>query len=627
MPPRVNTGIIGTSPKWSCTEDCGTGEPAVWLDVVFSVGGTKTYRPHFGALGVPAQRVVEGLLWAFEDKPSQVDVQRSPTWVLEGFTVTHVPENYDDVGRGIEIALQGLPVVGLLGIVFVLGTRTEIEWRWERIGSSDYGLWNDIPVKQEHVLFGISPAGEPGQPYSGKIYCERVLASVNLHLSKPAPTDGKPAPFPKSLAYGADGTLYLLRGRTLVRAFTDREGLDQMELPFTPFDSAPAIDSDGMLYFLGDSTIWKVDPKEARQLWTFNVTSPISKSISSEICVGPGPETILYVGTSGGEVVAISSDGIEKWRSAALGKNCTTPVLDEQGVIHLGTSSGVSANPLLRLHRLQPSGALIGSVQCGQLIQPVAVASDGWVYAPGNDEILYAFTPSGPGEEQGLLHIGIPQSSPAIRHRAEGEQYGTLYIRTGHYIYSGQEKKFVWELVAVNILSSDESSNWATGRANSARTSSAQVLDVSSDWTVAYKSLLPKSSELGLLRRFRDVVIARDKTRGIDYLSWLYRDSRHLLEVLDRDEALQKQARALLRSNVGAIAAVLAGKTGVINNPNAIVGFLQQLSLRSNPALRTLCGRVSADLRTCQKVGQPFFGLRLAAPKAPPRSSYGRARR
>jgi hypothetical protein len=128
-------------------------------------------------------------------------------------------------------------------------------------------------------------------------------------------------------------------------------------------------------------------------------------------------------------------------------------------------------------------------------------------------------------------------------------------------------------------------------------------------WGQAYSSMTT-SEDLGQLRRYRDEVLNKT-TRGNYYRDLLYTHSEEVLEVLLRNPELLIRARGLIETNRGAVAQVLRGEEGVIDNPQEILNFLQAFGEKSPARLRDLTGMVRREMLRKQEEGVPFQRFRL----------------
>jgi hypothetical protein len=133
---------------------------------------------------------------------------------------------------------------------------------------------------------------------------------------------------------------------------------------------------------------------------------------------------------------------------------------------------------------------------------------------------------------------------------------------------------------------------------------------VEEGWDMAYQTLLDDSSDLGLLRQYRDQFLTKS-IKGKLYTTLLYQSSEEALKVLLHHPALMRRANKLIRANKRAVENVLNGSEGVIRSTNAVLSFLKAYGRKSPPALRFLTKEVIREMRKQQRRGRPFLGFKL----------------
>jgi Zn-dependent metalloprotease len=129
-------------------------------------------------------------------------------------------------------------------------------------------------------------------------------------------------------------------------------------------------------------------------------------------------------------------------------------------------------------------------------------------------------------------------------------------------------------------------------------------------WGLAYPTLVDTPSDLKLMRRYRDQVLAKT-IRGRIYTNLLYRSSEDALDVLHNNPGLMAQAAELISVNKYAISDVLAGGGGVLYNTDEIVTFLGAFARKSPLALRFCAILVKLEMIQHKKKGIRFLGFRL----------------
>ena len=129
-------------------------------------------------------------------------------------------------------------------------------------------------------------------------------------------------------------------------------------------------------------------------------------------------------------------------------------------------------------------------------------------------------------------------------------------------------------------------------------------------WETAYSTLFDSSSELDLLRQYRDEILSKT-TKGKMYKNLLYMNSEEALEVLLDNPELMLEAKYLIEANKDAVSEVLNGNEGVIYSTDEIVSFLDAYAKKSPPALKLLAYMVKRNMLMKQKQGQLFLGFEL----------------
>jgi outer membrane protein assembly factor BamB len=179
-------------------------------------------------------------------------------------------------------------------------------------------------------------------------------------------------------------------------------------------DSTPAIASDGTIYVgCWDCHLYAFSPNGALK-WRHHCGDSIIHS--SPVIAEDGT---IYIGTMI-DVVALSSNGTEKWRYA--GQNIySSPVLALDGTIIFGSWDNY-------IYALNPNGTLRWRYLTGDHVMgPASIAVDGTVYIASWDGYLYALNPlNGSLIWRVAIKYGS-ESNPAI-----GPD-GTIYIGESYY--------------------------------------------------------------------------------------------------------------------------------------------------------------------------------------------------
>ena len=129
-------------------------------------------------------------------------------------------------------------------------------------------------------------------------------------------------------------------------------------------------------------------------------------------------------------------------------------------------------------------------------------------------------------------------------------------------------------------------------------------------WGGVYRNLFDSSSDLELLRQYRDTVLSKT-ANGKKYKDMLYKSSEEALNVMLENPGLMAQAKALIYANILAIDDVLHGHEGIIYNTDEITSFLDAYAKKAPPKLKLLAKMVKRQMLRKQKAGKLFFGFRL----------------
>ena len=129
-------------------------------------------------------------------------------------------------------------------------------------------------------------------------------------------------------------------------------------------------------------------------------------------------------------------------------------------------------------------------------------------------------------------------------------------------------------------------------------------------WGKAYKTLFDSSSDLELLREYRDEVLSKT-AKGRKYKKRLYKHSEEALAVFLENPELIDQAKDIIYANILAVDDVLDGQEGIIYNTDEIAAFLDAYAKEAPPKLKLLAKTVKWQMLKKQRKGKLFFGFRL----------------
>ncbi len=129
-------------------------------------------------------------------------------------------------------------------------------------------------------------------------------------------------------------------------------------------------------------------------------------------------------------------------------------------------------------------------------------------------------------------------------------------------------------------------------------------------WETAYTTLFDSSSDLELLREYRDKILSRT-TKGRMYEILIYKSSDEALKVLLDNPELMLEAKYLIEANKDAVSEVLNGNEGVIYNTDEIISFLHAYARKAPPALKVLALTIKREMLKERGQDGLFFDFRL----------------
>jgi len=164
------------------------------------------------------------------------------------------------------------------------------------------------------------------------------------------------------------------------------------------------------------------------------IVEPVEKMISGELPLpfttgpmdSPWPmfcHDIRHTGRS--QFGASGNTGLEKWKFWMEGLADSSPAIDENGTIYIGSTS----NDNKCLYAIYPNGTEKWKFKTnGWVKSSPAIAADGTIYVGSNDGYLYAIYPN--GTKKWRFGTGVAEwiySSPAI------DDDGTIYVGSTNY--------------------------------------------------------------------------------------------------------------------------------------------------------------------------------------------------
>jgi outer membrane protein assembly factor BamB len=237
--------------------------------------------------------------------------------------------------------------------------------------------------------------------------------------------------FQSSGVVGADGTFFIADFPGVLFALKDSPtARDQLALvwKFHPpaassLHATPALSADGKTIYLGFSaggfsgqgsaTLYALNAASSgpqpETLWTVDMGA-------TRVMASPtvGPDGTVYVGTAGGQLFAVTSDGKVKWTAQTGPTIKSAPALASDGTVYLPTSDGniyavdqqgqvawsfnfgehLGPTPLVTSQQQGPGGGGGGASGIGSGASPT-IGSDGTIFIGANNSNMYAIAPDG----------------------------------------------------------------------------------------------------------------------------------------------------------------------------------------------------------------------------------------
>jgi outer membrane protein assembly factor BamB len=185
---------------------------------------------------------------------------------------------------------------------------------------------------------------------------------------------------------GPDGTIYIA-GAGGLHAVAPT-GTNKWIFPRAVADTAPAIATDGTVYFGSyDGNLYAVNPN-GTQRWAYTVDPTSAVSIGSNPALGPDG-TVYFAAQAA--LYALSPDGTKKWSYYLGDVTTSSPVVGADGTVYIGSQA------LQELLALSPDGNKKWELPVGDNVgRSPAIAADGTIYfTTGRGGFLYAVSPGG----------------------------------------------------------------------------------------------------------------------------------------------------------------------------------------------------------------------------------------
>lgn len=320
--------------------------------------------------------------------------------VVGGTTLYSFPKTGSRTPINLVDVILGTPAIGADGTIYVPVSGSFAGLRSARLVAID-------PVTRAtkwsyQMTFGSLNPGSPAIGADGAVYA--VDQAGNLHAVKPDST----AKWPYKYMFGSVNTspvlsrdgqfLYIGNDLMQFRAVRTSDGSQAWLSPVaTGNGSTATIGEDGTIYVASSlGILYALDPSDGTSKWQ-RLLSHDGITISNVIA-SPSftPKGDLIVGTANGWLYSIrpgASSSTEVWKSNIGTGLVSSPIVDRNGTIFIGTSNSVGEFKALS----SDNGDAYWSYSTGgQIWSTAAVTASGEVIFGSNDDRLYR-TIAGPG--------------------------------------------------------------------------------------------------------------------------------------------------------------------------------------------------------------------------------------
>ncbi len=149
-----------------------------------------------------------------------------------------------------------------------------------------------------------------------------------------------------------------------------------------PIYGTPYVSPEGTVYVGSDAGfLWALDPEG-------HTVFRLAAEAEADTGVVPGPDGQLYF-AAGTDLWSITPSGEVRWRFRARSKIFTTPAVDGDGTIYVGSQDD-------HLYAVDPGGALRWSFKArGDIDSSPVIGDDGTIYFGSDDQALHAVSRDG----------------------------------------------------------------------------------------------------------------------------------------------------------------------------------------------------------------------------------------
>ncbi len=174
-------------------------------------------------------------------------------------------------------------------------------------------------------------------------------------------------------------------------ALSQTPGTIKWEYAFnTDLISAPALDSNGVIYIAANTTLFAFNP-DGTTKWTRGMGEKISSGYAPVI----GPENTVYF-EAGDIFTAVSASGIDCWRIIESFFRFTNPVIGKNGSLYVGGYDNFAAQRgyyYQYLYVISPSGSIEKKIEVSDRFKSPAIDQAGTIYFYNGN--LKAYSPDG----------------------------------------------------------------------------------------------------------------------------------------------------------------------------------------------------------------------------------------